>query len=299
MKRSTLLSILAVLALGAAVFVMRQWNQGANRDAAEEMEIDEPSLSPGTGREASGASAVSPASTPAREPASAPPSSPSSAPLEDPLQDEQESAIASLQSTSKVRWDVRHDDVTRSIRTLALGRRAMSVRDGSSANEADGNNARKAADQFVAEFSQPLFGVAKDQLLFTETVVSDRTRVTYRQVVAGTEVYGATLNLFYEDGELTRVQNDLSSLRIASAKPAAGLSQAFDAYRRLDVSVTSELNTATSSRVVLYPSSRSLVYAYEFSVREVSPGSGEASASRVLYNTEDGTLIRRWSSTLH
>lgn len=199
-------------------------------------------------------------------------------------------ALGYLQSTSKRSWDLKRDDFSNQIRTLSGGEL-----------ESKSIVPREAADQFVKFYSRGLFGVDPAQVTFNREEVTDRTRLIYDQIVDGTPVYGGTLTLFFENGSLTRVQNDLAPYDVDSGSAPSPLSQAFSSYKAVQSSMYDvTLQDHASNRVVLYPNGRSLVYAYEFVTREADKGSSAAAKSyHVLYDAADSFVIQRRSSAIH
>jgi hypothetical protein len=199
-------------------------------------------------------------------------------------------ALGYLQSASKRSWDLKRADFSNQIRTLSGGEL-----------ESESIVPREAGDRFVRFYSRGLFGVDPERMIFNREEVTDRTRLIYDQVVDGIPVYGGTLTLFFENGALTRVQNDLASYDIDSSSRPSPLSQAFSSYKsvqssRYDVS----LQDHASNRVVLYPNGHSLVYAYEFVTKEADKGSSEPAKSyHVLYDAADSFVIQRRSSAIH
>jgi hypothetical protein len=208
-------------------------------------------------------------------------------------------ALALLQSQSESAWDLRRGDFTDQIRTLIHGQ----------LKTGEGASPRSAADAFVKTYSQALFGVDPNHVQFDREEVTDRTRVTYQEVVNGVPVYGATLNLFFENGALSRVQNDMAVGEPASSSAPTNftIKQAFEQYKaarenEADVTFAKE----GQARTLLYPAGHSLVYAYEFSTNEVSkPGSAAGSSGdlksdsfRVIYDAENPHIIKRASTRI-
>ncbi len=198
-------------------------------------------------------------------------------------------ALALLQSQSSTAWDVRRADFSEQIRTLVHGQWKTK----------DELTTRTSADEFVKTYSQALFGVDSDRVQFDREEVTDRTRVTYQEVVNGIPVYGSTLNLFFENGALTRLQNDMAAGEPTSSSALINLTlaQAFENYKTargggVEISFAKDIK----SRPIFYPSGHSLVYAYEFSTNEVSKASSNSESFRVIYDAEVPHIIKRISS---
>ncbi len=191
-----------------------------------------------------------------------------------------------LQAASSQPWEIRRDEMTDKIRTIARGQLSFEK----------SVSARAAADQFILKYGVDLFGVPAKDLLFVSESVTDRTRVTYKQIVAGTEIYGGSLNLFFEEGSLNRIQSDLSPLEpsLGTSPTDFTLAQAFERYKDLQAGQTeTTLSRQATTRTVLFPASSRLVYAYEFSVHERSIATGEVGSYRILFNAEDRILIKK------
>jgi hypothetical protein len=191
-------------------------------------------------------------------------------------------ALALLQSSSREAWDLRRDDFSKTIRTLVHGELA-----------ADGTP-RLSADDFVKTYSQALFGVDPGRLQFQTEEVTDRTRLIYQEMIDGIPVYGGTLTLFYENGALTRVQNDLQPGEIEDGSTDFTVAQAFDRYKsfhsdRFDI----ELKPNTAMRTILYPNGKTFVYAYEFVTNEAAKGAANARSYRVIYDADNRFVIDR------
>jgi hypothetical protein len=191
-----------------------------------------------------------------------------------------EPALRAFQAESTRAWTVRRSGIKNAIKTLARGL-------WTSGNSGD---YRTLAQTFVHDYSDALLGIPSDEVSFVREEVTDRTKIVYEQNVNGTPVYGGSLVLFFENGGLTRVQNDLFAKEVsASAAPTGfGYEQALERMNSGDGARYSLLS-GFQPRTVLYPGPTSLVYAYEFSVRD----SADQKSYRILYDAEAQTLIKK------
>lgn len=201
------------------------------------------------------------------------------------------SGLERLQSESRQGWDLRRADFSEQIRTLVHGQW-----------QAPGaGTPREASDSFIKTYSQALFGIDPARVHFDREEVTDRTRMTYQEVVNGTPVYGSTINLFFDNGTLTRVQNDMAvgEPTLTESPKDFSLAQAFERYKSSsgDQSGAAAISFAKDipTRTILYPSGHSLIYAYEFSTNETASGD----SFRVIYDAENPHVIKRRSTHIH
>lgn len=105
-----------------------------------------------------------------------------------------------LQGQSKNPWVPGYTQLSakRFIKTLKNGRYSLS-----------GNSMDSKARKFIDEYSESLFGVSGDSLIFQENDQSNPTRVTYQQTLQGIPIHSRRLYLFIDGDTLVRVQNDL------------------------------------------------------------------------------------------
>lgn len=192
--------------------------------------------------------------------------------------DREAATLLQFENESRAPWIARREGLANRLRTLARGAWDAS------------------AESFVQRFAKDLFGVLPTNLNRLEDSVTDRTRITYQQVIYGTPVYGGTLSLFYEGQSLTRVQNDLVSMepRFSAAPGNFSATDAFDRYKVAQTDVDVTFKTSAGHQTVLYPGPSHLVYAYQFSVIETQRGDPSAAKSFwVLYDAEDQRLIKK------
>ncbi len=191
-------------------------------------------------------------------------------------------ALGYLQSRSKKAWDFKRDDFKQTIRTLKNGQLAT-----------DSLQPRDAGDAFVKFYAKGLFGVDPARVKFDREEVTDRTRLIYNEVVDGTPVYGASLSLFFENGQLTRVQNDLAQGELDPSSKSVPVQQAFDSYETLRGGGDIALQSNAANRTVLYANGRTLIYAYELVTKEEG-GKG----FHVLYDQSNQFVIQRRPSAI-
>ena len=203
------------------------------------------------------------------------------------LNSSEAAALAELQLNSRHHWDLRRDNFSGRIRTLFSGQLELKRA-----------AVREAGDDFVKTYSQDLFGVDPSRVMFSREEVTDRTRLIYDQIIDGVPVYGATLSLFFENGSLTRIQNDLAPFGVeANSKPSL-LSDAFASYRETQSGLYDvKLQDSSSNRVVLYPNGRTLVYVSEFVTNERNQNA-EAENFHVLFNEGEKFIIQRRRSAV-
>lgn len=197
-------------------------------------------------------------------------------------------ALARLQQISNKPWDIRRDTFTDSVRTLESG-----------------HLPRTTPEQFIAEYSQSLFGVPSEHLIESKREVTERTKVVYEQKINGLKVYGGTLTLFFEGDALTRVQNDLASNEKLNAPPRT--MSATEIVRFLDSSarqaaqargektipsVSTYKSAPAQAEMMLYPGSNSLVHVYKIAIQENRKGQ-RPKAFYAIVNAEDLRLIAK------
>lgn len=194
-------------------------------------------------------------------------------------------ALRAFQEESTRPWTVRRAGTNEAIKTLVRG----------SWSSGNGSDPRGSATAFVHDYSESLLGVPAEQVRFSKEETTDRTKIVYEQVVDDTRVYGSTLTLFFEDGGMTRVQNDLipKSPVLATAPTDFTPAQAFADFNASEGSGFENLS-ADSTKTVLFPGPTSLVYSYDFNVRETATGK----TYRVLYDAEARALIKKLPTQL-
>ena len=193
----------------------------------------------------------------------------------------EDGALGYLQSSSSQAWTVKRDYFSPTIRTLS---------EGSLANSANATP-REAADAFVKFYAKGLFGVEAERVKFNREEITDRTRLIYDQVVDGVPVYGGSLSLFFENGALTRVQNDLAVGEIEESSKSIPVETAFEAYKS-QTQRDSTLLSNQANRTVLYPTGHSLIYISEFLTME------ESKSFHVLYDPYSQFVIQRRPSAI-
>jgi hypothetical protein len=184
-------------------------------------------------------------------------------------------------------WNQARDPFTGKVRTYSGGK-----------IELPGQTETEKAGHFVREYARILFGVTPEDLAFEKASRAARLKVVYQQMAGGYPVFGSTLALLFENGELQRVQNDLQSEAGLPPKPEVDFGAVFEAYRRrpgaglrAQAAVTKTVlveDPALSPRLVLYPADRGLVFVYQFHVDE-SPG-GRA---MVLYDPSGNRVVKK------
>lgn len=189
-------------------------------------------------------------------------------------------ALRAFQEESTRPWTVRRAGTNETIKTLARG----------SWTSGNGSDPRGSANAFVHDYSESLLGVPADQVRFSKEEITDRTKIVYEQFVDDTRVYGSTLTLFFEEGGMTRVQNDLIPKSPVLAIPPTDFTpaQAFAQFNASEGSGFENLSV-DSTKTVLFPGPTSLVYSYDFNVREIASGK----TYRVLYDAEARALIKK------
>jgi hypothetical protein len=185
-----------------------------------------------------------------------------------------------FQKASQREWKIRTDG-REWIRTLSDGRWRPS-------KESERSSPRAMSDSFVKKFAWDLFGVKPDSVVFVKQDSTDRTRIAYQQYVDGYPVYGAGLVVYVEDGYVSRVQNDLSSL------PVEEKVQSFEEREAMkDVkALLPGANMDHQERVVLYPLFNQLVLAQEFIVTAPDHG-GKPSPYRVVYGLSEKAVLKK------
>ena len=182
-----------------------------------------------------------------------------------------DAALNELQSESQKTWQIDREVGARGIRTLSDGR---------------WEKRPHAAEQFVARFAEPMFGVRAQWLhLDSHEENAGLDRSIWQQTYDGVRVFGATLKIFTEDAAVVRVQSDLVhaepsgdfKLDAEQAKAAAQQSQA-----------GAKAAGANEPHVekVYFPSQDVLVPAYSVQMRN-----GKASVT-ILVNGETGRVIK-------
>lgn len=184
----------------------------------------------------------------------------------------------SIAATSPLKdWAQTRDPFTGKVRTYSGGKL-----------ELNGKEELEKADTFVKSFSQEIFGVLPRDLVYAKSSRAARLKVTYQQMLAGYPVYGSTLALLFEDGELRRVQNDLQSQPSLPVKMDWKFEDALEAYRQkpngglrqqaVIEKVELAKDPALIPRLILYPGNRGLIFVYQFYVVEEMRGRAPARA---------------------
>ena len=190
-----------------------------------------------------------------------------------------EAALRALQAESVRPWTARRSGFGNGIKTLVRGLWTTG----------NGSDIQGSATAFVHDYSESLFGVPAEQVRYAKSETTDRTKVVYDQFVNDMRVYGSTLTLFFEDGGLSRVQNDLVAKTPTRNEPPTGFTAA-DAFAQFNARESSAYTLMSRAPdTVLFPGPTSLVYAYDFSVRENQTGK----TYRVLYDAEAQALIKK------
>ncbi len=198
----------------------------------------------------------------------------------------------SVAATSPLKyWAQARDPFTGRVRTYSGGKL-----------ELNGKEELEKADNFVKSFSREIFDVPAGDLVFAKSSKAARTKVTYQQMLAGYPVYGSTLALLFEDGELRRVQNDLQSEPRLPVKTEWKFEDVFEAYRRkpngglrqqtVIEKVELAKDPALIPRLILYPASQGLIFVYQFYVDEESPGRAPA-RSMVLFDPSGSRVVQK------
>lgn len=125
-----------------------------------------------------------------------------------------ESNLSALQSHSQKRWNIETDVFSGKVRTLTGGMLK---------NSGPPNEKRP---EFIQQYSQSIFGVNPDKLVHKKSVLADRQVMVYQQTEFDIPIYGATLTLFYDDGNLVRVQSNLIETSGTPNLPQALVSRA-------------------------------------------------------------------------
>lgn len=201
-----------------------------------------------------------------------------------------EQALQHLQAQSKAPWNVRLSGPNDKIKTLSAG-----TYSGEKPEGFEGSTDAGLAQAFVNEYSESLFGVEPADLQKTKEEVTDRTKIVYTQVVDGTPVFGGTLTTFIENGELNRVQNDLSALSPSlPSAPSFSVNQAIADLNAKGI-LSLKLVGTSPVKTVLYPSATALVYALDF----IATNSSKNETLRVIYDIENRALIKTSPAHLH
>jgi hypothetical protein len=190
-------------------------------------------------------------------------------------------------------WEQVRDPFTGQVRTYSGGK-----------FELNGKEELEKAENFVKSYAEEIFGVAPSDLVFAKSSKAARLKVTYQQMFGGYPVYGSTLALLFEDGELRRVQNDLQSQPQLPVKTNWKFEDVLEAYRQKpngglrEQSVIEKValanDPALTPRLILYPSGQGLIFVYQFYVDEEFRGRAPARAM-VLFDPSGLRVIQKTS----
>lgn len=190
-------------------------------------------------------------------------------------------------------WEQVRDPFSGQVRTYSGGKL-----------ELNGKEELEKAENFVKSYAEEIFGVAPSDLAFAKSSKAARLKVTYQQMLAGYPVYGSTLALLFEDGELRRVQNDLQSQPQLPVRSDWKFEDVLEAYRQRpngglrEQSVIEQVALANDPalipRLILYPSGQGLIFVYQFYVDEEFRDRAPARAM-VLFDPFDLRVVQKTS----
>lgn len=265
LTRGRLLALAAVLVFGAIWFYPR------GEETFDQTQTTE-STAP--------AAAATPIAEAVSEPSATPRSSAPDAEYSD-VDEPDYGGIEGFQKQSRKTWDVRRAGARGTIKTLANGLWSYGQGD-----------YELMAKVFVRDFVEGIFGVSPDSLVLNKLEKTDRTKAVYNQVENGVPVYGATLTLFFENGVMTRVQNDLVAKSPTLNSAIAGTA-VFAAFQATESARYTQVANVPMQKV-FYPGPTSLVRAYVFSARETATGK----TYRIIFDAENRHVIKKMPSQL-
>ncbi len=181
-----------------------------------------------------------------------------------------EDDLAKFQSVSVEIWQINRDLEQKLVRTLSGGKwRPLR------SHPAD------AAQEFLDQYGEKFFGVSSDNLHLAQVVHEDRDKVIFKERINGYPVYGADIVMFFQDGLLTRVQNNL--LAVTGSE-----------ILRLKINdqVSAQIAADPShGELVLVPASQNVLrLAYQYYVTVKEP---ETHSYEILMDTERASVISK------